>query len=257
VSWLLPLEGETRVANLDINIRDKRKKVAPDTVAVGFCHNSDVAAGFATSLFGLLAFENKFHQGRLRQLIPTYSSVNVSSSRNQMIHDFLDGDCEWLLTIDADMIFKADDLHKLFTSAHRDTHPIVGGLCFGVDNGMLFPTLYGMIQREDGSLETIRYLDFPENELLPVVGTGAAFLLAHRSVFTRIADQGFSQAFPWYQERELAGELCSEDMTFCIRAGQLGIPVFVNTAVTIDHQKTYVLTADMYRDQREWQKENQ
>lgn len=241
------------MAQFDLNIRDRR--VQKDTVAVGFCHNVDVAAGFATSLFGLLAYENKFHQGRLRQLLPTYSSVNVSSARNQMIHDFLDGDAEWLLTIDADMIFKADDLNTLLESANRDTHPIVGGLCFGVDNGRLFPTLYGMIRRPDDTLETVRYLDFPENELFPVVGTGAAFLLVHRDVFTKIRDHGFSQAFPWYQERELAGDVCSEDMTFCIRAGQLGIPIHVNTNVTIDHQKAYVLTADMYREQRAWEKE--
>jgi hypothetical protein len=39
-------------------------------------------------------------------------------------------------------------------------------------------------------------------------------------------------------------------VTFCYRVGALGYPVYVDTGVQLGHQKTYLLTGDMYRQQR-------
>jgi len=226
-------------------------EIAKNTVAVGYCYGQEVASGFCNSLAGLIAHELTAG-AHLRTLLPVYSGVNISSGRNEIVQQFLAGDAEWLLMLDADMTFDRFIVEQLVEAADAETAPIVGALAFGVSDGELFPTLYSMVE-EDGGPQTIRFLDFPENEMFQVVGTGAACVLIHRRVLRAIADKEFSHAYPWFQEGEIRGSRVSEDMTFMLRAGQLGFPVFVHTGISVGHQKSYVLTADMYRSQRSFQ----
>jgi hypothetical protein len=226
-------------------------EIAKDTVAVGYCYGQEVASGFCNSLAGLIAHELTAG-AHLRTLLPVYSGVNISSGRNEIVEQFLAGDAEWLLMLDADMTFDRFIVEQLVEAADAENAPIVGALAFGVSDGELFPTLYSMVE-ENGGPQTIRFLDFPENEMFQVVGTGAACVLIHRRVLRAIADQEFSHAYPWFQEGEIRGSRVSEDMTFMLRAGQLGFPVFVHTGISVGHQKSYVLTADMYRSQRSFQ----
>jgi hypothetical protein len=226
-------------------------EIAKDTVAVGYCYGQEVASGFCNSLAGLIAHELTAGS-HLRTLLPVYSGVNISSGRNEIVEQFLAGDAEWLLMLDADMTFDRFIVQQLVEAADADTAPIVGALAFGVSDGELFPTLYSMVE-EDGGPQTIRFLDFPDNEMFQVVGTGAACVLIHRHVLEAVANKEFSHAYPWFQEGEIRGSRVSEDMTFMLRAGQLGFPVFVHTGISVGHQKSYVLTADMYRSQRSFQ----
>jgi len=227
-------------------------KVVKDTVAVGYCYGQEVASGFCNSLAGMLAHELTAGS-HLRTLLPVYSGVNISSGRNEIVEQFLAGDAEWLLMLDADMTFDRFLVEQLVEVADAETAPIVGALAFGVNDGELFPTLYSMVEDEDGGPQTIRFLDFPDNELFQVVGTGAACVLIHRRVFEAVAAKQFSVAYPFFQEGEIRNSRVSEDMTFMLRAGQLGFPVHVHTGITVGHQKSYVLTADMYRSQRSFQ----
>jgi len=227
-------------------------KVVKGTVAVGYCYGQEVASGFCNSLAGMLAHELTAGS-HLRTLLPVYSGVNISSGRNEIVEQFLAGDAEWLLMLDADMTFDRFLVERLVDAADAKTAPIVGALAFGVNDGELFPTLYSMVEAEDGGPQTIRFLDFPEDELFQVVGTGAACVLIHRRVFEVVAAKQFSQAYPWFQEGEIRNSRVSEDMTFMLRAGQLGFPVHVHTGISVGHQKSYVLTADMYRSQRQFQ----
>jgi len=225
--------------------------IVKDTVAVGYCYGQEVASGFCNSLAGLIAHELTAGS-HLRTLLPVYSGVNISSGRNEIVEQFLAGDAEWLLMLDADMTFDRLIVERLVEAADAETAPIVGALAFGVSDGELFPTLYSMVD-EEGGPQTIRFLDFPDDEMFQVVGTGAACVLIHRRVLQAVAEKQFSHAYPWFQEGEICGSRVSEDMTFMLRAGQLGFPVFVHTGISVGHQKSYVLTADMYRSQRSFQ----
>ena len=175
----------------------------------------------------------------------------MSSARNSLTRQFLDDyDAEWLLWVDADMSFEHDAMERLLAAADPVERPIVGGLCFGMNLGALFPTIYQFTTNEAGDLTTARMGDYPLDTLVPCAATGAAFLLVHRSAFEAIRDKAFNAAFPWFQETELAGEPAGEDLTFCLRAGICGIPVHVDTVVHIGHHKSLVLTHDLFQDQR-------
>jgi hypothetical protein len=66
----------------------------------------------------------------------------------------------------------------------------------------------------------------------------------------KVGGEKFNAVYPWFQETELGGERCGEDVTFCLRAARCGFPIYVHTGVPVGHQKTQVLNIDAYREQR-------
>lgn len=233
---------------------NKRKPTAArktrGKVFIGYLHPADVSAAFHKSMCELLLFDAHGPQ-RVVGGGGRYCSANVSKGRNEIVEDFLAHPAkpEWLLMIDSDMVFEPTLLEDLLFEASADKFPIVGGLCFGIADGLLFPTLYGL-HLEGEKLRTVRYNDVPENAMFQVAATGAACLMVHRSVYAAVLERKFNPTFPWYQETELHGEPCGEDFTFCLRAGQCGFPVHVNTAIHVGHHKSQVLTYEMFAAQR-------
>jgi hypothetical protein len=224
------------------------KAAAKDRVVLAYIHPGETSSYFTQSLMNLLMFDQATSR-RVVGCLNEWSSANVSPARNSLTGRFLDEyDADWLLWIDADMAFEHTALEGLLASAHPTERPIVGGLCFGSSLGRLFPTIYQFVETDDG-LTTIRVEEYPDG-LVQCAATGAAFLLIHRSVLEAMRDRKFNAAFPWFQEAELAGQPAGEDLTFCIRAGILGLPVFVDTRVRIGHHKSIVLDHDMFQAQR-------
>jgi GT2 family glycosyltransferase len=188
------------------------------------------------------------------------SSANISGGRCSIVRDFLNhpAEPEWLWMVDDDMTFGDDILERLLATADVDSRPIVGGLCFGVRplkiNGVdyfnpelgthykPFPTIYTLA--DNGKM--VHWQTYPENMIIPVHSTGAACLLIHRRV---LADERWTadgHPLPWFRETVLAGEVCSEDHFFCIRAGSLGYPIHIDTAAKTGHVKTFVVDEEMY-----------
>lgn len=228
------------------------KTAATDRVVIAYIHPGETSAYFTQSLVNMMMFDQATGR-RIVGCLNEWSSANVSSSRNSLTAQFLahHTQAEWLLWIDADMAFDHEALGQLLASADPSTAPIVGGLCFGMSNNALFPTIYQFAKTETGGMTTVRVGDYPDNELVQCAATGSAFVLIHRTVLEAIRDKGFNAAFPWYQETELSGQPCGEDITFCIRAGILGFPVHVDTSVKIGHHKSTVLDHDMFQGQKE------
>jgi hypothetical protein len=211
-----------------------------------------------------LAYYDRDHHDRLAPgrggLISQVSSANISGARNAVCLEFLTHHAApWLLMLDTDMTFQPDILEALLEFADEDKAPIVGGLCFSMDNdGKLFPTLYDVIGTEE-SPEFVRYHEWKPEAMMQVFATGAACMLIHRNALRAIRDHrdpdrpgqvGFSQAFPWFQETDFYGRPMGEDITFCLRAGRAGLPVFVNTAVQLGHIKQFELNIDHFVGQR-------
>lgn len=222
-------------------------------VVVAYVHPTEVSAFFHGSMMSLLMYDVN-HSQRLVNgggRIARYSSANITNARNGLARSFLDDTAaEWLLILDADMEFKPDLIDRLVDAAVEHGAPIVGGLCFGIADGEMFPTLYQMVQEPDDEFpHMVRYNDFPTDEMFEVTATGAACLLVHRDVLTAMRDK-YPEPYPWFQETVLGTGPMGEDVTFCVRARLLGYPVFVHTGIEVGHAKTQILTHDMYRKQR-------
>lgn len=220
-----------------------------DTVVIAFIHPGQVSAYFTTSLLGTMLYDQNGPH-RIVGLTNEWSSANVSAARNFLTGKFVDDyDADWLLWIDSDMAWDHDALDLLLAEADPVKAPIVGGLCFGAAHDKLFPTIYHLIHGEDGRPTTVRVNEYEDNAMVQCTATGAAFLLIHRSVLTTIRERKFNEAFPWFQETELAGQPAGEDLTFCLRAGICGFPVYVHTGVKIGHHKSHLLTHDLFQSQ--------
>lgn len=224
-----------------------------DRVVLGFVHPTEVSAYFLMSLLGAALHDlSPAGNTRFAGVINRFSSANISNSRNEIVREFLtEYDAEWLLFVDADMHFQPEAIEGVMRHAHHEERPIVGGLCFGITDGRLFPTLYDLSQDEDtGKPVILRRTVVPDDELVQVTATGAAFLLISRGVLLQMFERGFNRSYPWFQETEIDGAPCSEDFTFCLRAGMLGHPVHVDTSVQIGHHKSMVLDLPMFRAQQ-------
>jgi len=227
--------------------RRAREAARPAKVIIGNVHAGSYSAAFTSSLVRLLMYDVATARS-LAGFLNVWSSANISSSRNSVVDQFLahDSRADWLLFIDSDMQFDHTAVEQLLAVADPESAPIVGGLCFGASDDQLFPTIYRLTKDDDGRLRTIRVGQYPHDQLVQCDATGAAFVMVHRGVFTAMRDRAFNATFPWFQETELAGEPVGEDITFCLRARQLGYPIHVDTRVKVGHHKSTIYTEAMF-----------
>lgn len=215
-----------------------------DSVIVSYLHPADsVGAMFHKSLLDLLVRDSFQPERVVAGKLDMSSGANITTARNTVVRDFLKTDATWLWLIDADMSFEPDTLDRLLADAHPSERPIIGGLCFKVTQTTtdlsLTPTLYGL--NDMTPPRTVVYHDYPPNTVVQVAATGAACLLVHRSVLEAMRDSGNWRApWTWFAETLFPeyDDVVSEDITFCLRAGALGFPIYVDTGIEIGHQKT-------------------
>lgn len=209
----------------------------PDSVMMGYIHPGDVRGEFATSMF-----VTALAVPQVMGLVARQSGPRISSSRCLLVDEFLATRFEWLLMVDADMFWTPEDVHYVLQSADRKERPIMGGLCFADQVGNLFPTIYAL--GEDGSYHVA--LEYPKDTVLPVDGTGAAFLLVHRDVYTAVRAANADHPHPVFADTIVNGAERGEDLTFCARAKELGYPIYVDTRAKIGHVKQRYLTEPEY-----------
>lgn len=219
-----------------------------DSVTLAYVHDTEVAYSFHHSLVNLLLFDAGEH-GRIMQggynAIRCARSSNLAEARNQAAEAFLATQAgDWLFWIDTDMGFAPDTVERLLAAADHDERPIMGGLCFAqreiaqddMNGYRTVPrfTILDWVETPNGKRFMGRST-YPVNSVVQCAGTGSACILIHRSVLERVAEEYGPK---WYtQIPGDDGMLLGEDISFCIRAGSLGIPVHVDTSVKTTHLK--------------------
>lgn len=236
----------------------KNKTTQPAKVAVAYVHGLEVAHSWHQSLMALIAYDVAHNQRVIGGgwIATKYGTGGIVQARNdttrQFTHDMPNVD--WLLWVDTDMGFEADSIDRLIKSAHPDTRPIVGGLCFmnreiGVDGvgGYLVepaPTIFDWYDNGTQHGFTVRR-DYPRDQLIQCAATGSAFLLIHKSVFKKIeAEYGPTWYSPIYNHT--TGTWISEDLSMCTRANALEIPIHIDTSVKTTHLKHLWLDERIY-----------
>jgi hypothetical protein len=223
-------------------------------------HDDRVAYSFHRSVVEMLGHDMANH-GRVLQggFISMRCGTNgLVESRNRAVRDFLlGGNADWMMWLDTDMGFAPDIIDRLMEAADPEERPIVGALCFaqradetdgmGGWRTMAFPTVYDWDHVGDQMGFAVRW-DYPSNTVTRVAGTGSAAVLIHRSVFEKIADK---LGPVWYDRlpNTTTGQLISEDLSLCIRAGAFDIPVHVHTGVPTTHaKKVWIAEQDYWRE---------
>jgi len=165
------------------------------------------------------------------QMYPTLGVSPVDNARNEIVDQFLKGDCTHLFWIDSDTIPPEDALRKLlshdkdicsaitpiveYDHAQKDSES--NGFykkwnCVGVDNKFVKP----------------------HTGLVPVHGAGGSCLLVKRAVYEKMPK-------PWYRfmYQDDNGKECfaGEDISFVAKAIGAGFTAFADTDILCGHQK--------------------
>ncbi len=206
------------------------------TVVIGWLDNGTCAGDFTEAVARLAAYE--VAQSRLCTTIRIQSGPQMPEGRNKLVTAFLDTDAEWLFMIDSDMVFNHRIIEDLLETADPLSAPVVGGLCFGVKEGIgQFPTLYHNV---DGLPVVMQ--DVPDG-LVKVDATGAACVLTHRSVFE---DNRRDGPHPWFHRREIVGGMLGEDISWHWHLRERNVPIVVNCDVDVGHVKPTIVNKATY-----------
>lgn len=221
---------------------------APDSTPIRFPRQNvwvlnvnpgKVADEFSDAISEMRAADLTAGWGCFAGKIAHRSGVNITKGRNEIVTKFLertDPAGDWALILDSDMEPPPDTIVRLLAAAQHTDAKLVGALCVMIGPSGPIPTLY---QYDDESPDGVTrvQVDYPEDTLLQVAATGCGCLMVHRDVFEAMAAADPDNPFPWFAERVINGKWVSEDIGFCLRAGQLGFRTFVDCTVSVGHAK--------------------
>jgi hypothetical protein len=234
-------------------------------VTVAYTHSNNVTYSWHHSIVELIGWDMANHARILRggYVAMRCGTDGLVEGRNRAVREFLaDGRADWLFWADTDQGFEPDTVDRLIEAADPHLRPIVGALCFsqreidadGMGGWRCAPTPtvfdWAKIQTETGEQQgfAVRW-DYPPDTVLRCAGTGSACILIHRSAFEAVRNKCGPS---WYDKipNITTGQRISEDLSFCVRAGALGIPIHVHTGVRTTHMKTVWVAEEDYWRQR-------
>lgn len=236
-------------------------KPTPGKVAVGYCYAQSTITPQWQRSYRLVLMRDA---GGPRRIVGEFahevSGTHIPTARSQIVREFLNHPAkpEWLWLVDTDATFADDCLERLIASADPVERPIVGALAFGVRHAKdsndrviynavgaaqieLFPTIY--VYKDN---ETVCVGNYPQDQVVQCHATGAHCLLIHRLVLSDERWLTDGHPLPWFRTAVANGEEVGEDQFFCMKAGSLGYPVHVDTAIKTGHVKTFVADESMY-----------
>jgi GT2 family glycosyltransferase len=166
------------------------------------------------------------------------AGASVATARNVLTVQFLGSSCEWLWSVDTDMVFDHTTLPRLLQVAadtRVEQRPVVSAYAEILDarRGPM-PSAYELTA--DGYQ---RLAKVQPGRLIRADAVGAACLLVHRSVFEKIAAED-GPAW-WNHIQPAEGPELGEDLSFCDRVGRAGFPIWLHSGIRVGHMKAIMI----------------
>ncbi len=177
----------------------------------------------------------RFVQSLMNLEYPTNAAIDFTMifgyqlpfARNRIVKQALLNESDYLLFMDADMVFPQDMLLRLL----KHNVKMVNALAF-----RRIKPHYPCIFKWNGEDKCYETMTFTKG-LLEVDATGMAAHLIHTDVFKAMKQ-------PWYYYRD---HQFSSDLTFCENAKKLGFKILIDTDLKIGHiGEEIVVTEDFY-----------
>ena len=190
------------------------------------CYDSKVMTPTVTALLSSVMHMSKL--GIQFQLALLNSGTLLDASRNELAQSFLESDCDTMICLDADMVWKWEDLQTLMVCADR--YPVVAG-AYTIKSDI--PKFYVGIQ------------DYTPNKdgLIKIDHIGFGFVAIQKRVFEKlkpivnkyrhhITKKEFN-AFHRFSIKD--GEYIGEDIYFFKKLKEAGIPAYVVPNIKLGH----------------------
>lgn len=168
-------------------------------------HSPRILAGFAHGQPELVKLIEKNYDAPGGYRRGQYNFGRLAQLRNLLLNIFLQSDCDYLFSLDSDILVPANTLTQLLTD---DCDIISALVCNGHEIGD--DGIYNILKREnDGSYVHIR--NFPRDRVFPVDCTGAAYLIKRAVIASGV---------------RYSSQRGGEDVAFCEDAANRGFNIF-------------------------------
>lgn len=217
-----------------------------EKMAIAYCSDGTVDELFLDSILSScvqLTLESFPLVGRLKAI-----GNQIARQREYLLSTWEKEGVDWLLWVDTDIEFKANDIKTLWDLADKDTKPIVSGVYFisyEMQNSLPtpVPALYTN-GREDGGAEIVHPLP-SDLEEMQIESAGFGFLLMHKSVIEKLREK-CKDLSPFSEINNVTGPFLSEDMAFFKNIKELKIPVYASLKTRLSHIKRFPLDQNYY-----------
>lgn len=168
--------------------------------------------------------------GLIDHSILGWGDHDLGKSRNLVVQEFLDGEGDQLWFVDSDMTWRVSDLAEFLAR-----HQALGGVAGGVYRRPQWEMRDGTWRRERIEWDARSPLggEFTDEAsgLQPASYIGAGALLLPRAVLETVGRN-------WFTER---GRGVAEDLSFCLRVHDSGLPVYADFGFRLGHVKSEVI----------------
>lgn len=193
---------------------------------VNVLNQGTTTTGMETSLFAWMQEKNKDYQFNI--FFP--SARPISNNRNQIVKDFLNGDWEYLFMIDDDNPPRINPFDLL-----DQDKPVIAGIYPGRDERGVHFHVY---QFGDNFPEKVSFKQYPleyREGLKQVDAVGTGLMCIKRDVLEKVSKK-FGTLFDdmFHEDGTM---ITNDDMSFCIKCKELGIPIFADFNHVGSHYK--------------------
>ena len=158
----------------------------------------------------------------------------VYVAREKIVDHAINGEFDYVMFLDSDMVFTSDLLMKLL--AHDKD--IITALAFQ-RKPPYSPCIYSKMRMGDPGEAVIEAVKHYSNGVMEIEGCGMACVLIKTEVFKKIRATGQLCYFP------IRG--VGEDFAFCYRAKKLGYKIYADTSLKVGHVGSVICTEDTYK----------
>lgn len=165
----------------------------------------------------------------------------IYDARNTLAQAAMDSECDKMLWLDSDMTFDSDIIERL--SADIDEgREFVSGLYFTRKNPIK-PVIFkntGYKTLPDGMKESYAgfYMDYPRDEIFEIEAAGFGICMMTVDLLKKVYENYGAPFAP------MTG--FGEDISFCKRCRELGIPLYCDSRIKAGHIGTTVVTEDTF-----------
>lgn len=164
----------------------------------------------------------------------------IYDARNKVCQAAIQGEYDYVLWLDSDMIFPSNTLEHLFAVMQETGADMITALAFR-RRPPYTPCIFKKLEPLDNGLVDFEgYNDYPDQKLFEIAGCGMACALLKTDVLFDIAG---ADGNVWFNPMQGAGE----DTAFCIRARNHGAKIYCDSRLKIGHIGLAPVTEETFR----------
>ena len=178
------------------------------------------------------------------QVSYTKSSL-VYDARNMLASKALNDGFDRILWLDSDMVFRPDLLIKL-SKDMNEGREMVSAVYFKRKppfTPICYKTLEYSEHDNKPAYKLEPYLDYPKDDVFKAAGCGFGAVMMTTDLIRKVAER-FGYPFS-----PMMG--IGEDLTFCWRVNQLGIPIWCDSRIKVGHSGVMTVTEETYLTSRQ------